>query len=145
MFFNDFGGFRGSKLEPKSIKNRSIMVSKTRSNFQWVLDSSWIDFGPILIGFWSQVGAKLALKSVQEGPSWAKMAPSWTKLEPSSSKLDFGPTWGPLDSSWIDFGPILDKFWTQVGAKVAQKVQEGPSWGQDGAKLAQDGAKMEPF
>ena len=51
-FFNDFGGFRGSKLEPKSIKNRSIMVSKTRSNFQWVLNGSWIDFGPILDQFW---------------------------------------------------------------------------------------------
>ena len=35
-------------VSQKSIKNRSIMVSKPRSNFQWVLDTSWIDFGAIL-------------------------------------------------------------------------------------------------
>ena len=36
-------------MEPKSIKNRTIMVSKTRSNVQWVLNNSWIDFGPVLV------------------------------------------------------------------------------------------------
>ena len=49
-------GFQGSKLEPKSIKNGFKKVLKTRSNFESILDRSWIGFGSIL-------EAKL-------GPSW---------------------------------------------------------------------------
>ena len=47
-FGMDFGVVLGSKLEPKSIKNRSEMVAKIRYDFEWILDGSWAPLGPIL-------------------------------------------------------------------------------------------------
>ena len=44
----DFGVVLGSKLEPKSTKNRSKRVPKTRSQFECILDGSWVPLGPIL-------------------------------------------------------------------------------------------------
>ena len=52
----DLGVVLASKLEPKSIKNLSKTLSKIRSDFEWILDGSWTEFGSIL-------EAKL-------GPSW---------------------------------------------------------------------------
>ena len=130
-FFNDFGGFRGSKLEPKSIKNRSMMVSKTRSKCQWVLDGSWIDFRPILRGFclpsWSQIGTKMLLKPIQQ---------------PIKKMI----------TSWIDFGPILARFWLPTWPPKRESDLcffdlcwlLGPSWGQDGPQDPQDPLKTPP-
>ena len=62
-FFNDFGVFRGSKLEPKSIKNLFKKVFETRYNSEWIWDCSWFDFSSILDliwgASWGQVGTKL--------------------------------------------------------------------------------------
>ena len=55
-FLMDLEVVLGSKLEPKSIKNLFKTLSKIRSDFEWILDGSWTEFGSIL-------EAKL-------GPSW---------------------------------------------------------------------------
>ena len=49
-FFDDFGGFGAPKLEPKSTKNRSTSLSKTRYDFEWIWGGPWTDFGWIWEG-----------------------------------------------------------------------------------------------
>ena len=96
---------------------------------------------------WCQVGAKLGPKieqnRSQERSKMRSFIKNATKIHPNRSQGLLGGVWRPSSGSWIDFGPILVGFWTQVGAKLALKsVQEGPSWGQDGAKFGQVGAKF---
>ena len=58
-----FWSFWGSKIDQKSIKNRSKKRSKTRCKLGWILDRSWIDFwsiwGPSWGSSWGQVGTKI--------------------------------------------------------------------------------------
>ena len=82
----NFWRFGALRLEPKSIKNRFIRLSKTRSNFEWILYGSWIDFGSIL-------DAKL-------GPSWFQ---NQSKIDPN---IDQKNNWF-LNRFWLDFGWIL--------------------------------------
>ena len=70
----DFGVVLRSKLEPKSTKNRSKMVSKLRCKFECIFEGSWTPVGPILEAkmgpSWGHVGPMLALgplkKSIQK-------------------------------------------------------------------------------
>ena len=52
----------GSKIDEKSMKNRSKNISKIRCDLGSIFDGSWMGFGVDLGG---KVGAKL-------GPSWDK-------------------------------------------------------------------------
>ena len=97
----------GAKLEPKIEQNRSQEQSKMRSfiknatkihpnRSQGLLGDVWmpssgssIDFGTILVGFGTQVGAKLALKSVQEGPSWGQEGPEFGQVGAKFGQLGF--------------------------------------------------------
>ena len=103
--------------------------------------------GAILEPTWGQVGAKLGPKieqnRSQERSKMRSFIKNDTKIHPNRSQGLLGEVWRQSSGSWIDFGPILVGFWSQVGAKLALKsVQEGPSWGQDGAKFDQVGAKF---
>ena len=48
------------KSTPKSVQKRIKNDIRFGMDFEWLLDRLWLDFG-------GQVGAKLVLKSVQEG------------------------------------------------------------------------------
>ena len=62
-FLIDFWWFWKSKIDEKSMKNRSRRRSKTRCKLGWGLDGSWIDFWWILApswgASWGQVGTKI--------------------------------------------------------------------------------------
>ena len=107
----------------------------------------WTNLGANLEPTWGQVGAKLGPKieqnRSQERSKMRSFIKNATKIHPNRSQGLLGEVWRPSSGSWIDFGPILIGFWSQVGAKLPLKsVQEGPSWGQDGAKFGQVVAKF---
>ena len=134
----------GAKLGPKIEQNRSQERSKMRSFIKnatkihpnrsqgllgevWRPSSgSWIDFGPILVGFWSQGGAKLALKSVQEGPSWGQDGAKFGQVGAKFGQVGF----------WTNLGANLEPTWGQVGAKLGPKIDQNRS---------QERSKMQSF
>ena len=68
-FGMDFGVVLGSKLEPKSRRNRFKRVSKIRYKFECILDGSWVPLGPILEAkmgpTWLQNRSKRGPRAVQ--------------------------------------------------------------------------------
>ena len=82
----DFWLILGSKIDEKSMKNRSKNRSKIRCDLGSIFDGSWVDFGVDL-------GAKL-------GPSWDQ---NRSKIEVEKSmqqRCDFGlKKWGKMKIS----------------------------------------------
>ena len=66
----DFWVILGSKIDEKSMKNRSKNRSKIRCDLGSIFDGSWVDFGMDLgakLGpSWDQVGIKIDKKRYQK-------------------------------------------------------------------------------
>ena len=155
----------GSLQPSKSLKNhwffKVFAISGNLAKYGHLMPT-WGQLAPTwpnLVPTWTQLGTILGLSWLKLGPLGVSWGPSWANLAPRSSqdgpkiqkKLD--PKINEiLDRFLIDVWSIFVDFGSQLGSQEGGAGAHfsttvwllGPSWGQDGPKTSQNGAKMAP-
>ena len=104
----------GPKSDPKCDHSSKMLQKSTQIGPKAFLERS----GGFLVGFWSQVGAKLALKSGQEGPSWGQDGAKFGQVGAKFGQVEF---WSQLGPTWSQLGGKMEPSWNQKSTKIGPK------------------------
>ena len=112
-----------SKIDQKSIKNRSTSRPGGGLGGFWQPSASWEASWDFLEAFWGVLEASLAVLARKSWPTWLQLGSQNGAKIDKNSKLKSIKNQTPLGIRfWEDFGGFGEGKWSQVGTKIASKM-----------------------